>query len=195
VEKNFTIQGSNSLLVNRLFSNPLYSFTGKAFGLYFFWYLLYEMWLHPKGDIDKAVISNLVYLGGALLKLFGFDLIPEGDDKSIRVLGIDGTHGLWVGDPCNGLTLFALFMGFIIAFPGPVKHKLWYIPAGLIAIHIINVFRIIALTIIVKVAPEYLDFNHTYTFTFLVYSFVFLLWMIWVNKFSGISFGKPNNSG
>ena len=30
----------------------------------------------------------------------------------------------------------------------------------------------------------YLDFNHTYTFTFIAYSVVFGLWMLWVNKFS-----------
>jgi hypothetical protein len=33
---------------------------------------------------------------------------------------------------------------------------------------------------------NWLSFNHDYTFTLIVYSFVFLLWWIWVNKFSGV---------
>lgn len=33
-------------------------------------------------------------------------------------------------------------------------------------------------------APQYLNFNHTYTFTFIAYSVVFGLWILWVNKFS-----------
>jgi hypothetical protein len=41
-----------------------------------------------------------------------------------------------------------------------------------------------SLALIQYKAPEYLDFNHHYTFTVIVYAFIFLLWMIWVNKFS-----------
>ena len=31
---------------------------------------------------------------------------------------------------------------------------------------------------------EVLDFNHTYTFTILVYSYVFFLWFLWATKLS-----------
>jgi exosortase/archaeosortase family protein len=48
----------------------------------------------------------------------------------------------------------------------------------------LNVLRVVALAIIAKYCPQYLNFNHTYTFTFVIYSFIFLLWIIWVNKFS-----------
>jgi hypothetical protein len=30
------------------------------------------------------------------------------------------------------------------------------------------------------------DFNHKYTYSFLVYSVIFGLWMLWVNRFSGL---------
>jgi exosortase family protein XrtF len=111
----------------------------------------------------------------------------------MRTLGIDGTHGLWIGDPCNGITLFALFTGFVIAYPGPVKRKIWFIPLGLFAIHIVNILRIVALAFITLYAPSYLEFNHTYTFTIIVYSFVFFLWMLWANKFSKPEEPTSNN--
>ena len=34
------------------------------------------------------------------------------------------------------------------------------------------------------VDPELLDFNHDYTFTIIVYAFVFMLWYIWIQRFS-----------
>lgn len=151
------------------------------------WYLVYELWLHPKGTFDLMVIRNLEQLSGWLLRALGYTLISESDISSVRTIGIDGTHGLWIGDPCNGLTLFALFTGFVLAYPGPWKQKAWYIPLGIITIHILNVLRIAALAMIVYhfPDPQVLDFNHTYTFTIIVYGYVFLLWYLWATRFSG----------
>jgi exosortase family protein XrtF len=115
----------------------------------------------------------------------GYDIIPQGlFGEGIRTAGIDGSHGVWVGDPCNGLTLFALFTGFVLAFPGPVVRKLWFIPVGIITIHILNVLRVTCLAIIQYYTPQYLEFNHTYTFTILVYSYVFVLWYVWAARLS-----------
>jgi exosortase/archaeosortase family protein len=72
------------------------------------------------------------------------------------------------------------FALFVIAFPGSVKKKLWFIPLGIVIIHFANVLRVIGLAAINYVAPQYLEFNHTYTFTILVYGIIFLLWMWWV---------------
>ena len=138
-----------------ILQNPFYAFLIKAFGLYFFWYLFYELWLHPNGTFDSLVINNLVFFSEFLLKGMGFHLIPsDSAGDTIRVVGIDGTHGLWIGDPCNGISLFALFAGFILSFPGPAKQKLWFIPVGIAFIHLINVIRISALTLILYYFPS-----------------------------------------
>lgn len=42
-------------------------------------------------------------------KKLGFPVFA-GNNPTIRTIGIDGTNGLWIGDPCNGLSLFALFI-------------------------------------------------------------------------------------
>jgi exosortase family protein XrtF len=173
--------------------NPAAFFLLKALLLYIFWYLFYELWLHPKGYLDALVIDNLIKSGEFIISNLGYRLIPEPDPEwAIRTLGIDGTHGIWIGDPCNGITLFALFTGFVIAYPGPLKSKLWFIPLGLVTIHIVNIIRIVALVLITLYAPQYLDFNHTYTFTILVYSYVFFLWMIWSNKLAANSLTVKN---
>lgn len=169
--------------MKKLLENKLYRFITYAVLLYLLWLVVYEFWLHPLGFIDRAVIDNIIWISGGLIEFLGFELIGEFPfDEGIRTIGIDGTHGVWVGDPCNGITLFSLFMGFVLAYPGPIKSKLWFIPLGLILIHIINVVRVSALVLIVYYAPDTLEFNHTYTFTLIVYGFVFLLWWFWANK-------------
>jgi exosortase family protein XrtF len=158
-------------------------FIGLAALLYTAWYVGYEIYLQPLTGIDRYVIDNLVLLGSFVLKGLGYDLIPTPpEDVSIRTIGIDGTHGLWIGDPCNGLTLFALFSIFVIAYPGPIRKKAWFIPLGLISIHLLNVLRIVALSIIVTYDYAYLDFNHTYTFSIIVYGYVFFLWYLWAGN-------------
>lgn len=171
-------------MIKAISANPVTLFLIKAFGLFTIWYLVYELWLHPAGWFDTLIIDNIIYLSAKLLTFLGYALIQGLGGENMRTIGIDGTHGLWVGDACNGITLFALFAGFVIAYPGPVKRKLWFIPAGLIAIHLFNVLRVAALSIIDYHTPEYLNFNHTYTFTIIVYSFVFALWILWANKLS-----------
>ncbi|MBL4625498.1 MAG: exosortase family protein XrtF, partial [Flavobacteriales bacterium] len=62
--------------------------------------------------------------------------------------------------------------------------KLWFIPFGIITIHILNVFRVCGLCIILLKSPESLDFNHTYIFTTVIYAYIFLLWYWWANNLS-----------
>ena len=150
--------------------------------LYLAWYLLYEFFVKPHTLIDAKLISLIIANAAFILKLFGYTVYQSIEDENIQLIGVDGSHPLWIGSPCNALTLFMFFALFVIAFPGKTKRKLWFIPLGIVVIHIINVLRIVALIIINYHAPQYTEFNHTYTFTILVYSIIFLLWMWWVSS-------------
>lgn len=153
------------------------------FILYLGWALLYEWLIHPWGKLDQLVINSSSNIALAFLQLLGYTTFV-GPSETIRTIGIDGTHGLWIGDPCNGLTLFALFTSFILAFPGAIRHKFWFIPLGILLIHFINCIRITALCIIVLYKPSWLEFNHTYLFQILIYLFIFGLWWLWIKRYS-----------
>jgi len=155
---------------------------------YLLWYLAYELWLHPWGVLDRAVIDNLIRVSGGVLEVLGYELLQEPlNAEQIRTIGVQGGHLLWIGDPCNGVGLFAVFTLFLLAYPGPWRHKAWFIAFGLLTIHVINVLRIAALCIIVTIDYELLNFNHDYTFYVIVYGWVFLLWWLWVTRFAGPS--------
>lgn len=167
-------------------NEPLVRFAAIAFFLYVIWFLFYDLWLHPIGSIDAFVINQIVNHTDLVLQFIGFETLPPNQDSVTRISGIVNSTGVWIGDECNGITLFALFAGFVIAFPGPAKRKAWFIPIGLLLIHFVNVLRVAGLAILAKFKPTLLDFNHTYTFTIIVYSLVFVLWYLWANKLANL---------
>lgn len=96
-------------------------------------------------------------------------------------------HNKWVSriiEGCNALSVMILFVSFVVAFTGKLKNTLVFVFFGLIIIHIFNVFRIAMLVIAMYYHPEYQHFLHNIVFPLIIYGTVFLLWIIWVNKFS-----------
>lgn len=164
--------------------NPISAFLIKALLLYAAWFFIYEMWLHPRQTLDLFVIDTSIRPSKWILEALGYEVFTGSD----RLIGIQGVPGLWVGDNCNGIALFALFAGFIIAYPGPWKKKLLYIPVGILLLQVLYIIRIVVLAIIQTYSLEMTEFNHTYTFNIIIYGFIFFMWMRWVNKYSDFSF-------
>jgi exosortase family protein XrtF len=165
-------------------SSPLTRFLILASLLYFILYLIYQFVVKKYTWYDQKFIGQIIAGADMVLQRLGYTTFKVLQDRDMQVIGIDGSNGVWIGSNCNAITLFTLFSVFIIAYPGAQKHKWWFIPAGMLAIHLLNILRVVALALLSLKAPEYLDFNHTYTFTFLIYGFIFYLWMIWINRFS-----------
>ncbi len=88
-----------------------------------------------------------------------------------------------VNGSCSGLKQFYQWMFLMVLFPGPWKQKLWYIPLGLIVIHLTNIFRIIALSVIVMEWPQYWTFSHDWILRPFFYVVIFVMWVIWEEKF------------
>jgi exosortase family protein XrtF len=171
-------------MLDTLKQNKFLRFLVTSSVIYITLYLIYEFIIKKHTHIDEAFIRVIIRSSDAILQWLGYDTFTRLGDNDYPGIGIDGSTGVWVGASCNALTLFFLFAVFIFAYPGHQKSKLWFIPLGILTIHILNILRVVALALISFYKPEYLEFNHTYTFTFIVYCYIFLLWMIWVNKFS-----------
>lgn len=164
--------------------DPLARFFALAVALYAAWYLLYELLIHPWGALDRAVIDNLAWLAGGLLQVLGYELLPDPAFDTNRYLGVQGGSHLWIGDACNGVGLFAVFAIFMLAFPGPTRHKPWFTLLGILSIHLINALRIAVLCIVTTIDYELLTFNHDYTFYVVVYGWVIGLWLWWLLRFA-----------
>jgi exosortase/archaeosortase family protein len=87
-----------------------------------------------------------------------------------------------VNGSCSGLKQFYQWAVLMILFPGPWKQKLWYIPLGILIIHLNNILRIIILSVIVENCPDYWNFAHDWILRPFFYVIIFVLWVIWVEK-------------
>jgi exosortase family protein XrtF len=158
----------------------LFRFLLVAAGMYLVWFFGYEQWLAQDGQLDTALCQNITRSSVAVLQALGFPATIDGHTSTLVLMA--GEQSVIVGVPCNGLVLYALFAGFVLAFPGPWAHKAWFIPAGIALIWVLNVVRVAALAINHHYAHQTVDFNHHYTFTFVVYACIFGLWMLWARR-------------
>ena len=85
---------------------------------------------------------------------------------------------------CNALSVIILFISFVIAFSGKLKNTIYFIISGSIIIHVLNITRISLLMVAFYNFPEANFILHDILFPLVIYGVVFILWIIWVNKFS-----------
>ncbi len=147
--------------------------------------MLYNRLIHQSLSgfgFDMALCRHLASASAAVLGALGFSSGVGGSHETF--LFMNGWHVVSVGWQCDGLPVMALFTIFIVAYPGPWRAKLWFIPAGLLAIHLLNILRIVGLAFNQVYSRSTTEFNHHYTFTIIVYGFIFWLWTIWVRRFA-----------
>ena len=85
---------------------------------------------------------------------------------------------------CNAISVIILYVSFIVAFSGKIKATLFFVFGGSFLIYVLNVFRIAILCVLITSFPDQEHFLHTVVFPLFIYGVVFILWVVWVNKYS-----------
>lgn len=179
----------------RSIPRPVISFLVKAIVLFVAWKILYLSFLLPKRILDEPLTRGIGFSTVAVLNglpgktLYHGRTIPDTLDVDGgvfrgNVVGIyrNEEKTLTVADACNGLELMALYVGFIICFPAPLKRKLIFGVVGCGLICLLNILRCAALVGIFVHYRSYLDFSHHFAFQIIIYLFIFLLWYIFSKK-------------
>lgn len=121
-----------------------------------------------------------------VIDLMGIDYYTEG--QTFFITANDGSlTWLEVAPGCTSLKQWMHWLFLMLLFPGPWKHKVWYIPMGLLVIQLVSVFRIVGLAVSLTFRPDQFDFFHDYIFKTVFYATIFLMWVIWVEVLR-----KPN---
>ena len=100
-----------------------------------------------------------------------------------RVIHFQNNGFIGINESCSGLKPILQFILLILIFPGPWKHKAWFIPLGMVILHLTNLFRITGLSVVTIISPQYWAFSHDYLFRPFFYVVIFFLWVWWVEKF------------
>lgn len=110
----------------------------------------------------------------------------EVTEPGFQVIQFSNKGVVIVNNSCSGLKQILQFVILFLVFPGPWIRKLWFIPVGILIIHLINIFRIVGLSVITVEAPQYWQFSHDYIFRPIFYLGIFLLWIWWVEKLAPV---------
>ena len=163
---------------------------GLIFGLGSFlygWYIKSYQNLEPP---QPDPITNWVATQtNAVVNALGYDAklwYPE--DQPLVVVYIVGYEddNVTFYEGCNGINIMILFLAFVMAFGGNNRARLWFIPSGLVAIHLFNLIRLGSLSIMATVSHSAFHFFHKFAFTGVIYAFVLVLWYFWATRFSKI---------
>ena len=121
----------------------------------------------------------------ALLNGIGYEseVLPHPNEPSMKVI-IKGKYVARVIEGCNAVSIIILFLSFIVAFADRFRTTLIYGLAGSVIIYAFNLIRIVILSIGLYHYPWRRDVLHEVIFPMVIYGIVFVLWMVWVNRFS-----------
>ena len=121
----------------------------------------------------------------AVLNTLGYEaeVWPHADEASMKVL-IHNKYVARVIEGCNSVSIIILFLSFIVAFSDRFKATALYILAGSALIYAVNLIRIVILSIGLYHYPWRREILHTVIFPLIIYGMVFLLWMVWVNRYA-----------
>jgi exosortase/archaeosortase family protein len=155
----------------------LFGYFLKAFLLYIIWYLGYECYLLPDGRLDAWLNDFVATLGNKFLTILGYNSCQSGTSVCVN-----GTSTVIIGSGCNGLEIYCIFAGFIIIYEGKVLHKFLYILIGSFILFSFNIARVVLLSINRLHSMQLFYYNHKYTYVFIMYTLVFVLWLFWVVK-------------
>jgi exosortase/archaeosortase family protein len=149
--------------------------------------------------VDRLMVwsVNLVYNQSCwvLEHIFRIDIFTITEK---RFIATPNSAGGWarvtIAPECASLKQWMHWLFLMILFPGPWKHKLWYIPAGLVIIEWTNVVRICGVLMMQIPWPNSFHIAHDYIFKTFFYLIIFLMWMLWVEKFYNPTKTKPKQN-
>jgi len=120
-----------------------------------------------------------------VLTLFDANSYTESNPKEASFkLFYQGKWAARIIEGFNAISIIILFVSFIIAFTGKLKPSLVFIICGSLLIHIMNIFCIALFCVALHNFPNNESLFHDIIFPLVIYGFVFMLWILWVNKYS-----------
>ena len=162
----------------------------KFFGTYLLLFLVYTFYLGKTQQSSNIfscapITKNVASQTKWLLNKFGYNAeIGQSDHELSMNLFISEKPIARVVEGCNSISVIILFISFIVAFSAKFKTTAIYILAGSLLIYSINILRIAIISIAIYKFPEYESVLHEIIFPLIIYGTTFLLWFIWIQKFS-----------
>ncbi len=163
---------------------PALGFLAKFLAIYFLANIVYGLlitWSNPQPDLVTRWVTDQAAL---VLRVCGWPSVAVNHVTTPTTsIVYKGSAIVSVFEGCNGINVAIIFVAFLLAF-GPVgKRMSWFLPMGLLVIHVSNILRIVLLFLVTVYLPGYVYITHKYFFTASIYATIFVMWIAWVRTY------------
>jgi len=165
-------------------------FLVKFFLTYFLLFTFYATYLNSSQSKNNgfqcaSITSKVADQTVSVLNFIGYDVTSAQHNTEMSVkLIVNNQYTARVIEGCNSISIIILFVAFIVAFSGPKRTTIIYAIIGSLIIYVINILRIAFLTAMLYQYPNQQMVLHSLVFPAIIYGTTFLLWVIWVQRFS-----------
>jgi exosortase H (IPTLxxWG-CTERM-specific) len=128
--------------------------------------------------VDSAVnrfTQALVGICGGLIHICGGHAIIAGD----VLRSPSGGTGVKVENGCNAINVTILLWAAILTYPAPWFQKLKGLAVGTVALHAVNLLRIISLYYLEQYNRQWFDFAHFYLWESLIVLDTLVIFWLW----------------
>lgn len=147
---------------------------------------MYQQYLNgfEENQIDSVTRMVSENTEQVLLLFTDGSSIEESTTQPYMKLFFNEKYVARIVEGCNSISVIILFISFVVAFSGRLQTTLLFIFGGSLLIYALNVLRIAALSALIFYFPKQESLLHEVLFPLYIYGVVFILWLIWVRKFS-----------
>lgn len=136
----------------------------SAFYIFYYYTLNYFAFL-------KTTIADML---GFTLSLLGVKAIVQGEDVLL------GSFALRIVEECTAVFASLIYVSCVLAYPASLKAKLLGIGFGIPVIQVINLVRLVVLSLTGLYYPGVFEFVHTYIWQSIFIMFVIAVWLVWL---------------
>ena len=122
----------------------------------------------------KMFMAATAWMVGHGLALLGGDVTVSG--RLVHATGFS----VEVIEECTGAYEIIIFWAAVIAYPARWRAKLWGIVGGMMALLVINIFRMMFLVAAGSRWPEAFDFLHVYFWQATLILMIVTVWVLWI---------------
>ena len=130
--------------------------------------------------VQSAVVlpwtAGLAHLSAGLIALFDAQVASHGKILQSTANGF----AVSIEAGCNGIEAAIVLIAAMLAFPAPWKHRVIGILAGLSAVQVLNIVRVISLFYIGQWSVKAFEWAHLYLWQALIMLDVLVVWLIWI---------------
>ena len=134
-------------------------------------------------SVADLTCNGIQYLG------FSSFYEPHATEFSLNLF-VDNVLLVRIIEGCNAISVIVLFVAFVVAFRTRFLPTLLFVVVGSLLIYYFNIIRIVGIVVGMQQYPSLTGFLHDILFPVIIYGFVFLLWVIWVNYFATLTTKK-----